>query len=373
MNVNYYVLWKKSNQILTFYLDRYYTKLLHQLGEFQLNWILNYEITLLLQKENKDFLLSPDISSIVIHIHRELIQWTKQNLWNSSFFIDILKREILFFLEGNIDSLSLSKWAKIYGTDIRLTTVDNNPYNGNDSHPDHTMSGWVLGWGDASEQEWLGIYERTFEILKQADEWVYDELNQIIKKIIPLGTAKGVHNSASYKECIGHLYMWFTTDSLKPEMNNLEAIIHESSHNKLNLIMQFDPLILNNFEELFYSPYRPDARHIHGVYLWVHALSATVYVLLRSYVRGLFGNDLYWLEKIVLFHLKNKIWMKVLDKFLNATPLWMEILDEMKYVIYLSDILIRKIGPSENLLNQAKERQKEHFSQVNKNYSYLQY
>jgi len=48
-----------------------------------------------------------------------------------------------------------------------------------------------------------------------------------------------------------------------PEINNLEAIIHESSHNKLNLIMQFDEVLLNTREEIYYSAIRPDARHIH--------------------------------------------------------------------------------------------------------------
>jgi HEXXH motif-containing protein len=55
-----------------------------------------------------------------------------------------------------------------------------------------------------------------------------------------------MHNSASYKECIGHLYMGYTIDSDKPEINNLEAIIHESSHNKLNLLLHFDPIVLND-------------------------------------------------------------------------------------------------------------------------------
>lgn len=70
--------------------------------------------------------------------------------------------------------------------------------------------------------------KKTFNLLKQLDEWIYEELNQIITKIIPLWTAKQMHNSASYKECIGHLYMWYTIDSDKSEINNLEAIIHES-------------------------------------------------------------------------------------------------------------------------------------------------
>jgi HEXXH motif-containing protein len=48
----------------------------------------------------------------------------------------------------------------------------------------------------------------------------------------------------------------------QPELSNLEAIIHESSHNKLNLLFHFDPLILNSLEENYYSPFRPDARHL---------------------------------------------------------------------------------------------------------------
>jgi HEXXH motif-containing protein len=61
--------------------------------------------------------------------------------------------------------------------------------------------------------------------------------------------------------------MSYTINADNPALNNLEAIIHESSHNKINLIMQFDTIILNTREETYYSPYRPDARHIYGIYL----------------------------------------------------------------------------------------------------------
>ena len=61
--------------------------------------------------------------------------------------------------------------------------------------------------------------------------------------------------------------MGYTIDSEFPEINILEALIHESSHNKLNLLMHFDEVILNEKDEKYYSPYRPDARHIHGIYL----------------------------------------------------------------------------------------------------------
>jgi len=109
--------------------------------------------------------------------------------------------------------------------------------NKQEAHPEHIKE-WAISWNwwEKTEKEWLWVYEKSFNLLKQLDEWIYDELNQIITKIIPLWTAEGMHNSASYKECVGHLYMWYTIDAETPEINNLEAIIHESSHNKLNAI-----------------------------------------------------------------------------------------------------------------------------------------
>jgi len=52
-----------------------------------------------------------------------------------------------------------------------------------------------------------------------------------------------------------------------PEVFNIEAIIHESSHNKLNLISHFDKIVLNDYNTEYYSPYRPDPRHIWGIFL----------------------------------------------------------------------------------------------------------
>jgi len=108
--------------------------------------------------------------------------------------------------------------------------------------------------------------------------------------------------------------MGYTIDSDFPEFNNVEAIIHESSHNKLNLIMQSEKLVLNDFQEKYYSPYRPDARHIRGVYIGLHAFAPVIYVLMSAYQKGLLGTSKNWFEKILYYHLKNKIAYKVLVK-----------------------------------------------------------
>jgi len=377
-NLKYYVLWKKNSMLLKEYLDKYYNKLIldlktifspsfklkgNGLGDELINKLLIY-------KDNRNFILNPDTSSMINYIIININNLSKEDL-----IIDKLQNEINIFLLEWIESNNLiqNKWKKIAWTNIRLSLSDNNPYNKLEAHPDHKYNGWILWWWEKTELEWLDVYNKTFDVLKDLDEWIYDELNQIIKKIVPLGTSKWLHNSASYKECIGHLYMWFTIDSSSPEINNLEAIIHESSHNKLNLIMQFDPIVLNTREEKYYSAIRPDARHIHWVFLWYHAFAPTMYMLMKAYKNGLLWEDIHWLEKIVLYYLKTKFLQKVIKKYAKLTTLWKEISEEIDFVIKKMDILFKEINPNAELIIRAKQRQIEHFKEVNQKYSYLQY
>jgi len=364
--LNYYVLWTKNSPLLKEYFDKYYNKLIKDLENIQKEYSFIKLNELLKQKDQKKFILDADISSLIQSI---TIEDDKNSLNN-------LKDEIDIFLNEWINSshLTMNKWKKIAWTNIKLTDTDNNPYSNLEAHPHHKQS-WAVSWnwGEKKEQEWLDSYEKTFHLLKQLDEWIYEELNQIITKIIPLGTAKWMHNSASYKECIGHLYMWYTIDSSTPEINNLEAIIHESSHNKLNLIKQFDPLLENDYTEKYYSAIRPDARHIHWVFLWYHAFAPTMYIIMKSYKKWYLWNWWMWLDKIVLYYIKTKFLQKIVKKYWRLTKIWKDISSEIDYVISLMDKLFKEINPSKEVILKAKEQQKIHFNEVNKNYPHLEY
>ena len=167
--------------------------------------------------------------------------------------------------------------------------------------------------------------------------------------------------------------MWYTINSIAPEINNLEAIIHESSHNKLNLILQFDPIVLNDKSLKYYSAIRPDARHIHWVFLGYHAFAPTMYVIMKAYKAWALWNDKSWLEKIVLYYMKTKFLQKVIKKYAKLTELWKEISEEIDYVITLMDDLLKELNPPKEIILIAKKAQMQHFAEVNKNYPYLEY
>ena len=372
--------------MLEWYLDKYYEKLqknLQELADFFKKNTSGYPQGVTLHSliielwelwdKNREFIMNGDNSSIINFLYLECIEKKSQGVWDYQFYADKLLAEIDFFIEWNAEKLTQNTWKKIAWTNIRLSLKDNNPYWKMEAHPDHKNTWWVNWWWEKSEDDWLDVYEKTFNLLKEIDEWFYAELNKIITKIVPLWTAKGLHNSASYKECIGHLYMWFTIDSDIPELNNLEAIIHESSHNKINLIKQFDPLVLSNYETKYYSPYRPDARHIHWVFLGIQAFVPVIYVLMQALSKWSIQDSWHWKEKIVLYYLKNKFCLRVLKKHWKFSELWTEIMDEIEEVMNMTDSIYKTINIDKTVILNAKNAMVQHFQDVNRNYPQLEY
>lgn len=366
--IEYYVLGKKNNQMLIDYLKKYQKLIIARLR----STIDSKNCDLILSHKNyKDFLFNGDISAIINALFN--LKNTKGE-FDEEFikYKEIFLEELQIFLSWKVENNIFSQWEKIWDTNIRLTTSDKNPYNKFDAHPDHQATGWVLGWWEKSQEQWLQNYKKTFDLLQIVDEWFYDELNMIINKIIPLWTSYSLHNSASYTECIGHLYMWYTVDVPQPELSNLEAIIHESSHNKLNVLFHFDKIILNDLSENYYSPFRPDARHLKWVFLAIHAFVPTIYVLIKAYQKWYIQSH-NWLEKIVLYYIKNKITWKVLKKYASFTQLWDKIMQEVWFVMKQTDIIFHQLNIDKKIVDKAIIQQKNHFQQVNNSYPNFKY
>lgn len=359
-NFKWYVLGKPKSPLLEEYFEKYFRKIDGLFAKF----LPELQKKVIKMKDYREFILNSEISALLNNFDK------MQNKNSLQKFVEELK----IFVKEGIESpnLSQNKWEKIPWTSVKLTLEDINPYNSFEAHPDRSGGSFLWFW-EKSEEDWLQVYGKTFELLKKVDENFYEEVTGVIKKIIPLGTAKETHNSASYKECIWHLYLGYEITSSQPEVLNMDAIIHEYSHNKLNLILHFDPVILNPYEEKYYSAIRPDARPISGVFLGYHAFAPVMYVIMKAYNDGLIEKTQNLLEKIILFYFKTKFLQKVIKKYAVLTEIWKEVSEEIDYVITLMDKIFIEINPSKELIEKAKQRQKEHFEEVNNNYKNLVY
>ncbi len=154
-----------------------------------------------------------------------------------------------------------------------LATADDNPLAMFEAHPD--KEGNAVDLGERAVEDWLASLRDAVQRIERYLPVVREEMDLILQQLVPVGADDHRHLSASYAEAIGTIYL-----TLHPSpMTMTEAVVHELSHNKLNAMLELEPLLENAFSPLFSSPVRPDPRPLHGVLLAVHAFLpvATLY------------------------------------------------------------------------------------------------
>lgn len=146
-----------------------------------------------------------------------------------------------------------------------LATVDTNPLAMLEAHPEKL--GNAIDLGSRSAETWCEALRDALATVDEHMPVIRSEIDLVVHQFIPVGYDAERHLSASYAEAIGTIYL-----SLHPSsMTMVEAVIHEHQHNKLNALLELDPLLDNAFWPLFTSPVRPDPRPLHGILLAVHA------------------------------------------------------------------------------------------------------
>jgi len=148
---------------------------------------------------------------------------------------------------------------------LRLALVDNNPLQMFEAHPD--KQGNAIDLGGRSADEWCATLRDALDLIATHLPTLRAEIDLFVQQMVPVGYDDHKHLSASYQEDIGTIYL-----TLHPNLMTMtEAVIHEFSHNKLNALIELDPVLENAFWPLYTSPVRPDPRPLHGVLLAVHA------------------------------------------------------------------------------------------------------
>ena len=148
---------------------------------------------------------------------------------------------------------------------LYLSEVDSNPLWKYEAHPEKT--GNEVDLGGHSVEEWTTAYREALELIRIGlPEW-YDEMPHSIERVLPVGYEAQRHLSASYREA--PMVAYFT---LHPDPVTLaEALVHETQHGKLNVLLRLDPVLKNGLSCWTESPVRPDLRPLLGVLLAVHA------------------------------------------------------------------------------------------------------
>lgn len=116
----------------------------------------------------------------------------------------------------------------------------------------------------------------SIDIIKKASPSFYSEFFQYVSgiKLFYSNKLVGMTDPRVY----GTIYIALPMVDLPPEVYFCEHIIHETSHLHLNTLFAIDPLILNNEEERYSAPIRPDPRPMYGIFHATFVLSRMVRV-----------------------------------------------------------------------------------------------
>jgi HEXXH motif-containing protein len=148
---------------------------------------------------------------------------------------------------------------------LHLCLQDTNPLSSLEAHPDKQGNSFDLG--SRTVEHWAAALAAAIDLIELAlPEWLADAA-PVLERIVPVGFDAERHNSASYREAPGLLYL-----SLHPDpLTMAEAVVHEAQHGKLNLLSWLDPVLHDGLATQVPSPVRPDLRPLIGVLLAAHA------------------------------------------------------------------------------------------------------
>ena len=202
-----------------------------------------------------------------------------------------------------------------------LSSIDTNPIIEYEDHPD--KNGNQLDWGSLSINTWKNSLVDVITILQENFPQWLPEIQLVLKQVIPTGYYTDRHYSASYRETIGTIYMSYHHNLI----TMFVGLIHEFQHQKINMLSFIDPIMDNKFSSLHYSPLRPDARPLWGLFLGLHAF-APIYAMLCQLNKAEMGRQKL---NTMIFNIerKNLEFINILKNNAQWTPTGENIFNEI--------------------------------------------
>jgi len=125
----------------------------------------------------------------------------------------------------------------------------------------------------------LDSAESAIDVVRKTDEGVIDEFDEYVRSLSIF--AGKVATGITSVRAFGGIYLREPSSEFSKAQRVayfVEHLVHETSHLQLHALMIHDPLLLNDDEQLFDAPIRPDPRPMFGIFHASFVLSRMVRV-----------------------------------------------------------------------------------------------
>ena len=141
----------------------------------------------------------------------------------------------------------------------------------------------LLRLDDAERASFAATIGRAISDMAERDQRLHAEMVDLLRVLVPLQNPQNHGSvSSSYATLRGMIALSPSDDPLL----QAETLIHEFCHMKLNQLLVVDALFLPGQNgQVYYSPWRPDARRLRGLLIGAHAFLNVARYLARSIER----------------------------------------------------------------------------------------
>ncbi len=148
-----------------------------------------------------------------------------------------------------------------------------------------TMHG-LVGLSEAERERFGAVLNQAFRDLAERDPGLHAEMRDMVFSLVPLkNPVEHGSVSSSYVNLRGAIALSHAEDPVL----QAETLIHEFCHQKMNQLLVVDPVLLpGQGGQVFYSPWRADARRLRGLLLGAHAFLNVARYLATSLSRETF-------------------------------------------------------------------------------------
>jgi len=159
--------------------------------------------------------------------------------------------------------------------------------------------GWLMIHGvtmhglvslDAEERaRFAAVLKQAFSDLSERDPGLHAEMRDLIFSLVPLkNPVEHGSVSSSYVNLRGLIALSHAEDPIL----QAETLIHEFCHQKMNQLLVADPVLLpGQGGQVFYSPWRADARRLRGLLLGAHAFLNVARYVATSLARETYPEE----------------------------------------------------------------------------------
>ncbi len=151
-----------------------------------------------------------------------------------------------------------------------------------------TMHG-LATLSDEDRAKFAGPIRRAILDMRERDPNLHGELTDLLHVLVPLQNPNNYTSvSSSYQHLRGVIGLSPSDDVLL----QAETLIHEFNHLKLNQLLAADPILVPGQNgQVYYSPWRPDARRLRGLIIGAHAFLNVGRYLGRSLQRETYPDE----------------------------------------------------------------------------------